>query len=62
MENAVDHMEMRAQFTKVRADNEASLVNAFRPLYSSLSPEQQQVANNLMTMHAGGHHGWHHRA
>lgn len=61
-ENALDHMEMRAQFTKIRAENEARLVNAFRPLYSSLSPEQQQVANNLVEMHAGGHHGWHHRA
>jgi periplasmic protein CpxP/Spy len=61
-ENAVGHMEMRAQFAKVRADNEARLANAFRPLYSSLSPEQQQVANNLAAMHAGWHHGSHHRA
>jgi Spy/CpxP family protein refolding chaperone len=59
--NAVDRMEMRAQFSKVRAENEARLLSAFRPLYTSLSPEQQQVANQLMA-HAGWHHGNHHRA
>jgi periplasmic protein CpxP/Spy len=57
--NAVDRMEIRSQFAKVRADNEARLLTAFKPLYASLSPEQQLVANQLMT---GGHHGWHHRA
>jgi protein CpxP len=60
--NAVERMEMQAQFARVRAENEARLVNAFRPLYSSLSPEQQQVANELMASRAHWHHGWHHRA
>lgn len=59
--NAADRIEMQAQFAKLRADNEARLANAFRPLYASLSPEQQQVANELMD-HAGWHHGWHHHA
>jgi hypothetical protein len=59
--NAADRIEMQAQFAKLRADNESRLANAFRPLYTSLSPEQQQVANNLMG-HAGWHHGWHHHA
>ena len=59
--NAVDRMEMRAQFAKVRAENEARLVTAFRPLYASLSPQQQQMANELMS-HGGGHHRWHHSA
>ena len=61
VENAVDRLAMRAQFTQIRAENEARLLTAFRPLYSSLSPEQQQVANELMT-HGGWHHGGHHRA
>ncbi|MBV8118416.1 MAG: Spy/CpxP family protein refolding chaperone [Alphaproteobacteria bacterium] len=59
--NAVDQMEMRAEFAKVRADNAARLAGAFRPVYASLSPEQQQTANALMR-HEGRHHGWHHRA
>jgi periplasmic protein CpxP/Spy len=59
--SAVDRMEMRAQFAKVRADNMARLASAFRPLYASLSSEQQQTANALMR-HEGWHHGWHHRA
>jgi len=60
--NAVERMEVREQFAKVRADNEARLLTAFKPLYASLSPEQQQVANALMTPRAGWHHGWRHRA
>jgi periplasmic protein CpxP/Spy len=59
--NALERMEMRAQFAKLRADSEARLVTVFRPLYASLSPEQQQVAGQLMAGH-GWHHGWHHRA
>lgn len=60
--NAVERIEMRGQFAKVRAENEARLLTALRPLYASLSPDQQQVANALMTPHAGWHRGWHHRA
>jgi hypothetical protein len=56
--NAVQRLELREQFAKVRADNDARLLNAFKPLYASLSPEQQQTANTLV----GAHHGWHHRA
>jgi periplasmic protein CpxP/Spy len=59
--NAVERMEMRARFTQIRAENEGRLLTAFRPLYTNLSPEQQQVANELMS-HAGWHHGGHHRA
>jgi protein CpxP len=61
-QNAVERMEMRAQFAKLRADNEARLVTAFKPLYASLTPQQQQLANQLMSMQARWHHGWHHRA
>lgn len=60
--NAVERMEVRGQFAKVRAENEARLLTALRPLYASLSPDQQQVANALMTPHAGWHREWHHRA
>jgi periplasmic protein CpxP/Spy len=60
--NAVDRMEARAQFAKVRAENQARVLTAFKPLYASLSPEQQQMANELLAQHGGRHHGWHHRA
>ncbi len=60
--NAVDRMEIRAQFAKIRAENEARALTAFKPLYASLSPEQQQMANQLMAEHGGWHHGGHHRA
>jgi hypothetical protein len=56
--DAVQHLALREQFAKVRADNDARLLAAFKPLYASLSPEQQQMANTLV----GAHHGWHHRA
>ena len=51
-------LELREQFAKVRAENDARLVAAFKPLYTSLSPEQQQMANQLFQ----AHHDWHHRA
>ena len=56
--DAVQRLTLREQFAKVRAENDARLVTAFKPLYASLSPEQQQIANNLVAPH----HGWHHRA
>ena len=57
--DAVQRLELREQFAKLRADNDARLLAAFKPLYASLSPEQQQTANQLAALH---HHEWHHRA
>jgi hypothetical protein len=56
--DAVQRLSQREQFAKVRAENDARLVTAFKPLYASLSSEQQQIANNLVAPH----HGWRHRA
>jgi periplasmic protein CpxP/Spy len=56
--DAVQRLTMREQFAKVRAENDARLLTAFKPLYASLTPEQQHVANELVVPH----HGWHHRA
>jgi hypothetical protein len=56
--DAVQGLELREQFAKVRADNDARLLAAFKPLYASLSPDQQQMANQLV----GAHHQRHHRA
>jgi hypothetical protein len=56
--DAVKRLELREQFAKLGADNDARLLAAFKPLYAGLSPEQQQMANQLV----GTHHHWHHRA
>ena len=56
--DAIQRLELREQFAKVRADNDARLLGALKPLYAGLSPEQQQMANQLV----GAHHHWHHRA
>src|SRR5712672_2603000 len=46
--DAVQRLELREQFAKVRVDNDARLLAAFKPLYASLSPEQQQMANQVV--------------
>jgi hypothetical protein len=61
--NAVERMERQGAFAKIRADNDARLLAAFKPLYAGLSPDQQHIANALMGgHHHGWRHGWHHRA
>jgi periplasmic protein CpxP/Spy len=55
---ALQRLALHEQFAKVRADNDARLIAAFKPLYASLSAEQQQIANQLV----GARHHWHHRA
>ena len=54
--DAVQRLALRGQFAKVRAENDARLLAAFKPLYASLSPDQQQVANQLVTPHHERHH------
>ena len=56
--DAVKRIELREQIAKVRADNDARLLATFKPLYASLSREQQQMANRLVA----SHHERHHRA
>jgi vacuolar-type H+-ATPase subunit H len=56
--DAVERLTLREQFAKVRADNDARLLAAFKPLYDSLSPQQKEMAAMLFA----GHHGWHHHA
>jgi LTXXQ motif family protein len=54
--DAVQRLALREQFAKVRAENDARLLAAFKPLYASLSPEQQQVANQLVAPRHERHH------
>ncbi|MGE0258829.1 MAG: Spy/CpxP family protein refolding chaperone [Alphaproteobacteria bacterium] len=57
--NAVERLEMREQFAKVRAENSDRILAAFKPLYGSLSQDQQKMADQLIG--AAGRH-WRHRA
>jgi len=58
--NAIQRLELRDQFAKVRSDNDDRFLAAFKPLYASLSPEQQRMADQLIG--AANHHWHHHRA
>jgi len=58
-ETAVQRIAMRESFSKLRAESDARLLAAFQPLYDGFSPEQKQLADQLMAPH---HHGWHHKA
>jgi periplasmic protein CpxP/Spy len=54
--NAVQHLEAAAQFSTLRAQGNQRFLEAFKPLYASLSDEQKQSADELL-----GHHGHFHR-
>jgi periplasmic protein CpxP/Spy len=54
--DAVQRLTLREQFAKVRAENDARLLTGFKPLYASLTSEQQQIANDLVVPHHDRHH------
>ena len=54
--NAVQRLELRGRFAALRAQSNDRLLAAFRPLYASLTPDQQQAADHLL-----GGHRHHHR-
>jgi hypothetical protein len=58
--NAVERLELRGQMVKMRAESNDRFLAAFKPLYASLSPEQQQMADRLIG--AAQHRRWGHRA
>jgi periplasmic protein CpxP/Spy len=60
--DAVERLEMRGEFAKMRADNDARLLAAFKPLYASLSAAQRQKADALFAMEHGRHQAWHRHA
>ncbi|WP_233801763.1 Spy/CpxP family protein refolding chaperone [Paraburkholderia sp. HP33-1] len=57
--SALDDMKQYAMIAQAHADGMKKLVDAFDPLYSSLSPEQKKLAD--ATFHRGGPEGGHHR-
>jgi Spy/CpxP family protein refolding chaperone len=56
---AVDDMKQYAEITQAQADGTKRLVDAFEPLYASLSPEQKKLADASFhqTANRGEHKG-----
>jgi periplasmic protein CpxP/Spy len=52
---AVERLELRAQFARLKATQSQRFVDAFRPLYASFSPDQKATADHLF-----GPHRWRH--
>jgi len=59
--NAVDRLEMRERMSKMRVESEDRILTAFKPLYATLAPDQQQLADHMLAAHGHGgmhrHHG-----
>lgn len=58
--SALDDMKQYEQITQANADGTKRLVEAFEPLYASLSPEQKKLADT--SFREEGHNARHHRA
>jgi hypothetical protein len=57
--SALDDMKQYATIAQAHADGMKRLVDAFEPLYNSMSPEQKKLADVTFHQHGGGHD--HHR-
>lgn len=53
--SAVDRLETNVQLTKLRIGQDQRFLDAFKPLYASLSPDQKQVADRMLAPHHFGH-------
>jgi hypothetical protein len=58
--SALDDMKQYQQITQANADGTKRLVDAFEPLYASLSPEQKKLADT--NFREGGREHRRHRA
>lgn len=54
---AVERLELRAQFARLRASQSQRFLDAFRPLYASFSPDQKATADHFFGPHRW-RHGW----
>ena len=50
-QNAVERLEMREQIGKLRVAGAERILTAFKPLYASLTPEQQKIADHMFAGH-----------
>ncbi len=57
---AIDRLERRQKMMTVASQRLAEVVEAAKPLYAALSPEQQQIADDLMARQGHGRMGHHH--
>jgi hypothetical protein len=58
--SAIDRLERMQQRTAERSARLNEVIAAAKPLYASLSPEQKQIADNMLSQRGGGGH-MHHR-
>lgn len=61
---AIERMEHRQAHLAAAAERLNQTLTAAKPLYAALSPEQQQIADELFARRGRGgfrHHGWHAR-
>lgn len=54
--NAVDRLETSVKLAQEHTRAQERYLAAFKPLYDSLSPDQQKTADSLMAPHHFGHH------
>ena len=55
-QTAVQALEARSRFAETMAKNTERMLTAFRPLYQTLSPEQQKMADEILAEHLHHHH------
>lgn len=53
--SAVDRLETNVQLTQLRISQDQRYLDAFRPLYTSLTADQKKVADHLMAPRHFGH-------
>ena len=62
---AIHRLERRQKFYTIALENLQQRISAAKPLYAALTPEQQQIADEVLASHGGrgkfGHHHGMHR-
>lgn len=57
--SAIERMERQQKFMKARLESQEKMLDAFKPLYASLSDEQKKTADELFARGPGGRGGHH---
>ena len=59
--SAVERLEARTQFAALRAQSSQRFLDAFKPLYASLSDDQKKAADEMLAHHEHEHGHGHER-
>ena len=61
--SAIERLERQQQRMTQRSARLGEVITAAKPLYASFSPEQKQIADEMLSRRGGrgGHHGGGHR-